>query len=112
MLRITYICLVTMLITLTSEKFPIKDAYFNRKGEIVAVGQIDVSGLITYGGIYIFDKEMNIKSKHIWSDLPPHNLSGITSNDDGTYNLFLGLMPLNSQYDGFIFIKTAVDGKV
>jgi hypothetical protein len=95
-----------------SEKFPIKDAYFNRKGEIVTVGQIDVSGLITYGGIYIFDKEMNIKSKHIWSDLPPHILSGITSNDDGTYNLFLGLMPLNSQYDGFIFIKTAVDGKV
>jgi hypothetical protein len=95
-----------------SENLLIKGAFFNAKGEIVASGQVEGEGINTTGGVYVFDKDMNIKTKQIWTSLPPHILSGITGNADGTYNLFVSFMPVKSQYDGFMFIKTALDGKI
>jgi hypothetical protein len=95
-----------------SENLLIRGAHFNAKGEIVANGQVDGSGRNTWGGIFVFDKDMNIKTRQIWTSLPPHSLSGITSNADGTYNLFASFLPVNSQYDGFMYIKTALDGKI
>jgi hypothetical protein len=95
-----------------SQNLLIRNAFFNAKGEIVASGQVDGGGINTSGGIYVFDKDMNIKTKQIWTSIPPHLLSGITGNADGTYNLFVSFMPVQSQNDGFMFIKTALDGKI
>jgi outer membrane protein assembly factor BamB len=95
-----------------SERFLIKSAFFNANGEIVASGQEDGDGINTFGGIYVFDKDLNIRTKQIWTSLPPHILSGLTGNTDGTYNLFASLMPVRSQYGDFMFIKTGLNGKI
>ena len=95
-----------------SESFHITGASFNAKGDIIAKGQLEGSGRNTWGGIYVFDKDMNIKTRRIWTDLPPHSLSGITSNTDGTYNLFSSFLAGDSKYVGFTYIKTALDGKI
>lgn len=91
----------------------VRGAFFNNKGEIVVTGQVDKGGLNTFLGIYVFDKDMNIKTKNIYADIPPHIARGITTNLDGSYNIFLDYMQTYT-YDNsnFIFIKTDSDGKL
>lgn len=95
-----------------SEHFLIRGAYFNPKGDIVTMGQVDGAKTDTWGGIYVFDKDMNIKTRKIWTNLPSHTLAGITSNVDGTYNMFAGFRASNSDLSGFVYIKTAFDGNI
>lgn len=95
-----------------SDNLNVDRATFNAHGEIVVSGQVDGSLLATFGGIYVFDKEMNIKSKRVYQDLPFHLIRGLTVNTDGSYNIFLNFRT-TSTYNNpyFIFIKTDIDGK-
>jgi len=90
-----------------------RGAFFNEKGEIVVTGQVDRGGLNTFLGLYVFDKDMNIKSKNVYTDIPAHIARGVTSNLDGSYNIFLDYMQTYT-YDNsnFIFIKTDTNGKL
>lgn len=98
---------------LQSDNLLAEKAFFNDKGEIVVVGQIDGGGLNTYAGIYVFDKEMNIKSKKFYTDLPAHIVRGISGNADGSYNIFLNYMvTYNYENSNFVFIKTDANGKI
>ena len=91
----------------------VRTAFFNDKGEIVVAGQMDGGGLNTYTGIYVFDKNMIIKSKNFYTDIPPHQLRGMTFNLDGSYNLFLNYMETYTyENSNFVFIKTDADGKI
>jgi len=97
----------------TSDNLLIYRALFNIKGEIVVSGQIQGASIERYGGIYVFDKEMNIKSKQVHRELPYHTLNGLTINPDGSYNLFLSFSTGNtSGYRSFVFTKTDTDGKL
>ena len=88
-------------------------AFFNDKGEIIVSGRIDGGGLTTYGGIYVFDKNLNIKSKTYYKDIPSHVFSSVTGNSDGSYNIFLHYMQTYSyENPNFVFIKTDTDGKM
>ncbi|MGM9477197.1 hypothetical protein ACS5PU_12230 [Pedobacter sp. GSP4] len=97
----------------TSDYLNADKAFFNAKGEIIVVGQVDGGGLNTYAGLYTFDKDMNIKSKRYYQDIKPHILKGITGNADGSYNIFLNYMQTYT-YDNpnFVYIKTDTDGKM
>lgn len=98
---------------LKSDNFLAEKSFFNENGEIVVVGQIDGGGLNTYAGIYVFDKEMNIKSKLFYTNIPPHIVRGVSGNPDGSYNIFLNYMQTYS-YDNsnFVFIQTDANGKI
>lgn len=88
-------------------------AFFNSKGEIVVVGRRDGSGFATYGGIYVFDKDLNIKSKRYYTEIPFHIFSGLTANPDGSYNIFLHYMQTYSyENSNFVFVKTDVNGQM
>lgn len=88
-------------------------AFFNAKGEIVVVGQVDAGGLNTYAGLYTFDKDMNIISKRYYTDVKPHILRAITGNADGSYNIFLNYMQTYTyENPNFVFIKTDANGKM
>lgn len=79
----------------------------------MVVGQIDGGGLNTYTGIYVFDKEMNIKSKLFYTNIPPHIVRGITGNPDGSYNIFLNYMQTYTyENSNFVFIQTDANGKI
>jgi hypothetical protein len=95
-----------------SDNLSAEKSFFNEKGEIVVVGQIDGGGLNTYAGIYVFDKDMNIKSKLFYTNIPPHIVRGITGNPDGSYNIFLNYMQTYTyENSNFVFIKTDANGK-
>ncbi|WP_090880726.1 fibronectin type III domain-containing protein [Pedobacter rhizosphaerae] len=97
----------------TSDYLLADQAFFNTNGDIVLLGQVDGGGFATYSGLYVFDKDMNIKSKLFYKDIPYHRVSGITSNIDGTYNLFLAYVQTYTYSNkNFIFIKTGLDGKI
>lgn len=88
-------------------------AFFNDKGEIIVVGWVDGGGLNVYNGLYVFDKDLNIKSKRYYTEIPPHVLRGISANADGSYNIFLHYRQTYT-YDNpnLVFIKTDIDGKI
>ncbi len=97
----------------TSDNFLAKYAFLNDKGEIVVAGRIDGSLFNTYGTVYIFDKDLNIKSKQIYNSLPYHIIRGITGNADGSYNIFLNYMQTYTyENPNFVFFKTGIDGKI
>jgi hypothetical protein len=95
-----------------SEYLLIRGAYFDPKGNIVAMGQVNGASINRWGGIYVFDKDMNIITRKLWTNLPSHTLAGITSNADGTYNVFAHFAVTNSKLSGFVYIKTALDGNI
>jgi hypothetical protein len=88
-------------------------AFFNEKGEIIVAGRRDGSGLVTYGAIYVLDKDLNIKTRHIYDQIPFNIINGVTGNPDGSYNIFLHYMQ-SFTYDNpnFVFIKTDENGKM
>jgi len=96
-----------------SDYLSAEKAFFNNKGEIVVVGQVDGGGLNTYAGLYIFDKEMNIKSKRYYTEIPSHIIRGISGNPDGSYNIFLNFRQTYTyENPNFVFIKTDADGNI
>ena len=88
-------------------------AFWNNKNEIVVYGRYDGNGLTTYGGIYVFDTDMNVKSRHFYDSIPFHLLGAVTQDRNGSYNLFLHYMQTYS-YDNrnFVYIKTNPDGEI
>ncbi|RYF26200.1 MAG: hypothetical protein EOO42_02045 [Flavobacteriales bacterium] len=90
-----------------------KSAFINSKGEIVVAGRTDGGSFNTAGTIYVFDKDLNIKTKETYSNLPYHIIRGVTGNPDGSYNIFLNYMQTYT-YDNrsFVFIKTDANGKI
>lgn len=96
-----------------SDNLIANQAFFNSKGDIVVSGRQDGSGLITYGGIYTLDKNLTIKSKQFYKDMPYHIFRSVTGNSDGSYNIFLNYMQTYTyENSNFVFIKTDVDGKM
>lgn len=96
-----------------SDNLLAKQAFFNSKGEIFLLGAMSPGGLQTYGGIYVYDKDMKLKSKRFYTEIPYHVISGITGNLDGSYNIFLHYMQTyNYENSNFVFIKTDADGKM
>lgn len=96
-----------------SENLVATQAFFNDKGEIVVAG-LKIEGVFNiYSGIYVFDKNLDIKSKSFNTSIPYHRLVGITGNADGSYNIFLHYVTTYS-YDNrnFVFIKTDSNGKI
>lgn len=98
---------------LQSDNLLATQAFFNDKGEIILAGRKDEGGFTVYTGIYVFDKNLSIKSKSFCTSIPYHIMSGITGNIDGSYNIFLHYMTTYS-YDNrnFVFIKTDSNGKI
>lgn len=98
---------------LAADHLNANSVFFNGKDEIAVVGQVDGGGLNTYAGLYVFDKDLNIKSKLYYREIQPHILRGISGNADGSYNIFFHYM-LTYTYDNpnLVFIKTGTDGKI
>ncbi|NEU09326.1 fibronectin type III domain-containing protein [Flavihumibacter sp. R14] len=99
--------------TTISEGIASPSPFFNDKNEVVVYGRYDGSGLTTYGGIFVFDKDLNVKSKRFYTEIPYHIFRAVTLNPDGSYNLFLNYMQTYTYENrNFVFIKTDVNGKI
>lgn len=87
--------------------------FLNDKNEIIVYGTRHGNSLTMYGGILTFDKEMNIKSRLFYTELPFHGLVGVTPNANNSYNLFLGYAQTYSYENfNFVFIKTKIGGSI
>lgn len=94
---------------LVSDNLIAKFAFINDKGDIVVAGRKDGNFIETYGAVYVFDRDLNIKSKQVYNNLPYNIIREITGNSDGSYNIFLNYRSANQR---FVYIKTDADGKI
>jgi hypothetical protein len=96
-----------------SDNFLADRAFFNTSGDIVVAGQRNSGGFNNFSAIYIFDKDLKIKSRRIYNNIEPHLIRGITGNADGSYNLFINYYTTYTyENQNFVFIKSDTDGKI
>ncbi len=80
-------------------------AFFNNNGDIAIVGK---SGNWNYSeqiSVFIYDKNFNVKSTHIYTDIPDKSTKVMTENIDGSYNLFLDYVENGELKFGFTKIE-------
>jgi len=88
-------------------------AFLNANNEIIVHGSRFGQGLEVHGGILTFDRNMNVKSRRFYTDLPYHLLVGLTTNADRSYNLFISYAQTYTYENyNFIFIRTKTDGSI
>ena len=97
----------------TSDFFLPRHAVLKANGDIIVSGRKDGYQLATSGTVYVFDGNMNIKSKKTYDSLPYHGIHALTLNQNGSYNIFLQYVQTYSYENfNFVFIKTDQDGNI
>jgi hypothetical protein len=88
-------------------------SFINNLGEIIVYGSRSGSGFVNHGGILTFDKDMNLKTKRFYTELPYHGIAALTQNNNGSFNLFIGYSQTYSYENfNFVFIRTKTDGSL
>jgi len=85
-------------------------AFWDKDGNIVVFGSHYTRGTMIYGGVYTFDKDLNILSSRFYNDLSRNLILGLTQNDNRSFNFFIYIdSDANSD---FYFIRADTKGNI